>query len=209
MSDPLTEHRVLIGAADWRYPAWTGDFYPEDLPEDWRLGYYGNEFPVVGIPPDYVLDAAGRAALEEDSDGTPGFVVRIAQADGAAQRLAAARALGPRCVGVLVEAADMAPAQLADVLGAGASLPLAVAGVALPADAPAGVRPCWDGRGEPPRGAGLKLACLSATEATPRRLREVMEGLLADAAGTAVLLLDGDPPPVEVLRNAVVIRDLL
>jgi len=42
-------HRVLIGACDWNHPAWLNDFYSEDLPEEWQLGFYSNEFPVVYV----------------------------------------------------------------------------------------------------------------------------------------------------------------
>ena len=34
----------------WDLPGWFGDFYPEDLPPEWRLSYFANEFPAVLIP---------------------------------------------------------------------------------------------------------------------------------------------------------------
>ncbi len=34
----------------WDYPAWMGDFYPDDLPDEWRLTYFANEFSGVLIP---------------------------------------------------------------------------------------------------------------------------------------------------------------
>ena len=41
---------LLLRARDWEHPAWNQEFYPDDLPEDWRLSYYANEFPVVLVP---------------------------------------------------------------------------------------------------------------------------------------------------------------
>ena len=41
---------VLVGARGWEHEAWTGRFYPEDLPEDWRLTYYANAFRSVLVP---------------------------------------------------------------------------------------------------------------------------------------------------------------
>ena len=45
----LTSQRILIGASGWLHSGWQEQFYPEDLPQDWQLAYYGNEFPVVLI----------------------------------------------------------------------------------------------------------------------------------------------------------------
>ncbi len=44
--------RVLTGAIDWRYEAWNDEYYPEDMPEDWQLGYFANEFSTVVIDTD-------------------------------------------------------------------------------------------------------------------------------------------------------------
>lgn len=34
----------------WNHPAWTGIFYPQDMPDAWRLTYYANEFRGVLVP---------------------------------------------------------------------------------------------------------------------------------------------------------------
>jgi len=45
------DYRILIGTAGWQHPEWGNEvFYPEDLPEDWFLSFYANEFPIVLIP---------------------------------------------------------------------------------------------------------------------------------------------------------------
>ena len=41
---------LLIGAAGWENENWVGGFYPEDLPEDWRFGYYTNRLRSVLVP---------------------------------------------------------------------------------------------------------------------------------------------------------------
>jgi hypothetical protein len=41
---------VFIGAANWTHPAWTGGFYPHDLPQDWLLSYYNTRFHAVYLP---------------------------------------------------------------------------------------------------------------------------------------------------------------
>ncbi len=51
---------VEVGAVGWDHPAWVTDYYPADLPEDWRLAYYGNEFRCVLVP----AEAVDRAGVE-------------------------------------------------------------------------------------------------------------------------------------------------
>lgn len=41
---------VYLGALDWDWPHWPGRFYPEDLPEDWRLAFYNTQFGCVWLP---------------------------------------------------------------------------------------------------------------------------------------------------------------
>jgi hypothetical protein len=40
---------VLLAANGWDHDHWRA-FYADDLPEEWRLGYYANVFPAVLIP---------------------------------------------------------------------------------------------------------------------------------------------------------------
>jgi uncharacterized protein YecE (DUF72 family) len=41
--------RVLAGTSGFGYDGWTGTFYPEDLPANGRLRYYGTKLPAVEI----------------------------------------------------------------------------------------------------------------------------------------------------------------
>lgn len=52
-----TAHKLIVGARGWDHSGWNGTFYPDDLPEDWRLSYYANEFAGVLVP-----EALWRAA---------------------------------------------------------------------------------------------------------------------------------------------------
>ena len=47
---------INLGAFGWLHPHWINSYYPEDLPEDWRLGYYSNEFNTVLVPAVYWQD---------------------------------------------------------------------------------------------------------------------------------------------------------
>lgn len=45
---------LSVGAWGWKHPEWEKDvFYPDDLPADWQLSYYSNEFDVVVVPAAY------------------------------------------------------------------------------------------------------------------------------------------------------------
>lgn len=45
---------IFVGAWGWKHASWENDvFYPDDLPADWRLSYYSNEFELAVIPADY------------------------------------------------------------------------------------------------------------------------------------------------------------
>jgi len=41
---------MFIAAHGWDHAAWSGIFFPSDLPPEWRLAYYANEFRAVVVP---------------------------------------------------------------------------------------------------------------------------------------------------------------
>jgi hypothetical protein len=45
---------LTVGSCGWKHKSWLDSFYPDDLPEDWQLTYYANEFSGVLIPVDYL-----------------------------------------------------------------------------------------------------------------------------------------------------------
>ncbi len=46
----IHDKSIVVGACDWDHPQWQNNFYPHDLPADWRLSYYANEFLAVLVP---------------------------------------------------------------------------------------------------------------------------------------------------------------
>lgn len=50
---------ILVGSVDWNVEQWRENFYPQDIPEDWLLGYYANEFLTT------VLDSEQLATVEQ------------------------------------------------------------------------------------------------------------------------------------------------
>lgn len=45
-----------VGALGWLHESWLGQFYPEDMPLEWRLAFYANEFETVLVPQAQWLD---------------------------------------------------------------------------------------------------------------------------------------------------------
>jgi hypothetical protein len=44
---------LQLAAVGWDHDRWEIEFYPDDLPVQWRLAYYSNEFRAVLVPPSY------------------------------------------------------------------------------------------------------------------------------------------------------------
>ena len=43
----MTDLNIIFGISGLAHPSLMNHFYPEDLPEDWRLDYYSNEFDAL------------------------------------------------------------------------------------------------------------------------------------------------------------------
>lgn len=56
---------VLIGSASWEEDEWQASFYPEDLPPEWRMAYYANEFSTTVINCHDYADSARLDLLSE------------------------------------------------------------------------------------------------------------------------------------------------
>jgi len=46
----IHDNVIRVGACGWDQRHWQGNFFPDDLPDDWRLAYYANEFSAVLVP---------------------------------------------------------------------------------------------------------------------------------------------------------------
>ncbi len=42
--------RVRIATIGWDFPSWAESYYPEDIPDDWKLAFYANDFSAVVLP---------------------------------------------------------------------------------------------------------------------------------------------------------------
>jgi len=224
----LSNYLVLIGACGWRHPQWDTSFYPEDLPPEWQLAYYGNEYPVVLIPAGYwTLDLEKITQQCEESEDRPCFVcewpLRVLETEPA-QIHAALERLGDRVEAIMLKPeAEPIPAslqalrQLAETHAVCLDLPPDAAqdwrDVMPELQGGHGVSLCW--RGDLAdcsclQYGPLAIARINCAGQTPRSLRMILEALLASAGNRqAVLLFEGDPPDPEIMDQAEVVLNLL
>ncbi|MFA7094871.1 MAG: DUF72 domain-containing protein [Gammaproteobacteria bacterium] len=220
---------LILGARGWEHAGWDGVFYPADLPPEWRLAYYANEFQTVLVPEECWRDCTPAQVAGWGADVRPGFSFFLeltcdpARAAAFVDDCAALRercaALAERMGGLILRFARLpAPRELEALPACLPALhPVSLVlpdGVSPPeASAPlmwSGAAPCWmPGRGLGKSGTGLMT--IEDGKYTQRGLRREVESFLKQARGVerAFLFFQGDPPGVQALRDAAVMAELL
>jgi hypothetical protein len=225
MTDQHTQFHAA--ARGWCHEGWRGGFFPDDLPEDWRLAYYANECRAVVVPAAQweTVDSLEVERWLEDTPERFAFyleVVDLATDWDRVERLLAP--LFPRIKGVVLRppAVDADLHLLLPALeGIAGRWPVSLA---LPEGVEPSIEGCqvlaewhvataWTiGRGEPDwTRDGLAVARVAGKLTyTPREWRDIIERCLKAASGrTLLVMLEGEPPDVDALRAAVLIGDLL
>jgi len=223
-------HRVLMGACGWNHEAWLDNFYSEDLPEDWRLGFYSNEFPVVYVAAEQWLGSENLSEWSEDVAESFRFILEIsAEVLEDQQRFSCAiekaKILNEFCLGLVFQLNQNIcndTNSFADRLKlAQAQAPVCVNtnNIALTKEfaeilAKYNVAEVWNGQSESTeytqRGS-LAISHISADKLDMKSLRKIIEHCLAvsNEDCVSVLCLDGNPPSLELLRQADIILNLL
>lgn len=228
-------HRVLMGACGWKHQAWLNDFYSEDLPEDWQLGFYSNEFPVVYVPAADWLDVANLdiedlSEWKEDVSESFRFILEISGEvlDDESRFLTAienVKSLGESCLGVvfllspnICNDSELFKQRL-ELAQAIAPVCVDKQGIVISKEITdvllnTKVSEVWHGKSDEKenyqRGA-LAISHISADELDMAGLRKAIEHCLdvSNEERVSVLCLDGEPPSLELLRNADIILNLL
>jgi hypothetical protein len=176
-----------VAAFGWDRP-WPG-LYPDDLPPEWRLDYYSNEFRALLVPYSSWCDADEACWQEWEEELPPQFRLYWelpAASPGAIAALEQRCArLDGRCGGVVVA-------------GEGAiSLSTTLPWVHF-----SGGAGCYQGE-------GMGLLWLDGCPPLAQ-LRGQLEALLANTPGGASLVVvDGAPPDSRCLREATILADML
>ncbi len=225
--------RILIGANGWLHPAWQTWFYPDDLPDDWLLAYYSNDFPVVLMPAAYWQTSMNdiQDCLEDSSDH---FRIVCEVPPGLLQKpndevvnaindfINGLSILGEHCIGLLLPVMGCQTGINEIISQLDRRLPLCielVGDISISSGKTIqkmceqqGVGLCWHGEGST-AGLGygpLAIARIDSQGMAMRQLRDIVEMMLSATilGQTSVLIIDGHPPDVDAIRHAGVILDL-
>lgn len=231
----IETHRVVMGACGWKHQAWLEDFYSEDLPEDWQLGFYSNEFSVVYVPASDWISEPDLSEWVEDIVDSFRFILEIP--DNALNDellfnalLDKAKTLSEFCLGFVFQlnqniCADT-PLFLSRFDAAQTIAPVCVdkRGMILSDEfknilLKHNISEVWNGQYQDNESAeslglmraGLAITHVSGEELDMASLRKVIEVCLSASSENciSVLCIDGNPPSLEMLRNADIILNLL
>lgn len=180
--------RIMPVPSGWD-PVARDSFYPDDLPEDWRLAYFATRFPGVLIPGELWLGAAPGVFSTWVGD-TPGhfrfFLDLTGEVPARPDAATASRALGERLGGLVGD-----DSVLRRFGGSGITRFRRVA---------PGARMVRE------NGQGLAIEAPEGLIADLRAARAWLEAIAADAAGAPVLALTGRAGVVALEQWQLLVR---
>lgn len=228
-----THTEIFVATRGWSYPSWRGDFYPDDLPEDWQLSYYGNEFNAVVVPAsEWVgLDCVEIERWVEDVPEEFNFYLEVEDISTDWEQTAElVKLLGNQLGGILLRPVEVG-ADLATISASiAAASQLAAVSVLLPDGVELnksgsnllkeyGVQCGWNvGDGAPgwidsEYGSPLVVARVAGNKNfTARQWRETIETCLCKGDiknQTLLVVIEGDEPGINNLRTAMMIGEMI
>ena len=189
---------LVVGAYGWQHAAWEAAYYPDDMPEEWRLAYYANEFGCVVLPAEQ-WQAVDRETIEQWlSEMAEDFLLFLELPAQAGNLSAHIKLFAGRCAGAILQEGKTADWS------------------AVPDDIPL---LCSEENGSLRRyhRVGQTESVLAWLAAQPGErielpvLREQIETALKGATATSRLafIIGKEAPAMENLQNARVVAELL
>lgn len=222
---------LILGARGWRHDHWVGNFYPDDLPQDWWFSYYSNEFHSVLVPFEYLqtVPADGiRQTVQEwidDTDESFKFFLELPWHIALEDLMQVLEPLTPQLGGVYLTEMDRVKNDKKDIVH--------IEAVVKTVQQVAPVVINWQGLDDKwfSIAQGYQLGCywqpedselgqcnsqLAIAEVTheivhnPKTLKNIIEHCFSvRGASTIGLFLGGNTPDIEELRNAVMIWQMM
>jgi hypothetical protein len=223
----MSKPEIWIGARGWRHESWVGDFYPEDMPHEWWLAYYSNEFDSVLVPWEYLKDAHPDTLQIwiEEANERFAFFIELSLSASKDLVVKVLEALGPRLGGILLNDITNQDEITSDVLAAADWIEIAKAFAPIAVNrksfTPSGDliaqqhqwgcywRPdaelCHECHGD----LGIaEIHC--GTIHDPKSLKNILEHCRSMQGPTTIgLFFDGNAPRIEEMRNAIMILQML
>lgn len=99
---------LVVGAYGWQHAAWQAAYYPDDMPEEWRLAYYANEFGCVVLPAEQ-WQAADQETIEQWlSEMAEDFLLFLELPAQAGNLSAHIKLFAGRCAGAILQEGEPA-----------------------------------------------------------------------------------------------------
>jgi hypothetical protein len=189
---------LVVGARGWEHAQWLEAYYPDDLPEDWRLDYYANEFGCVVLPPEVWMTSDEKVIEQWLEDVEDDFLFYLELPAQPGELTASLSVFAGRCAGAILHEGNSADWQ--DVLG---DIPVLYS-------EDTGNLKCYRHAGQ----AETVLAWLAAGPGEKIELpvlREQIEAALTNVAAKSRLafIIGDEAPAMENLQNAKVVAELL
>jgi hypothetical protein len=228
-----THNEIVVSARGWSHSSWDGIFYPDDLPEDWRLSYYSNEFSAVVVPAsDWVdLDTVEIERWTEDVPEEFLFYLEVEDPLTDWEKTTEViKPLGSQLGGFLLRPMEVDPGLAmvsSNITGASQLAPVSVLlpeGRELDANGKKilkqyGVQCSWNvGEGKPgwvgsDYDSQLVVACVAGNKNfTARQWRETIETSMnktIEKNQTILMVVDSENPKINDLRTAMMIGELM
>ncbi|MCW8955359.1 MAG: hypothetical protein OQL09_00620 [Gammaproteobacteria bacterium] len=99
----ISDYGLRLGACGWQHQHWQNSFYPGDCPQDWRLGFYANEFTAVLVPAQYWPDDYDVEQWCEDVSSRFRFYLQYPPAVDAHWFARRCKDFGPLLAGVICD----------------------------------------------------------------------------------------------------------
>lgn len=223
-------YRVVMGTCGWKHPEWLDSFYSEDLPQDWQLGFYSNEFPLVYVPSADWIEEPDLTEWIEDVNESFRFIFEVPAGYLLDDSLFEAmeekiESIQDSCLGVVLM---LTPNNSNDTTRLSKCIQslqkLASVSVDLSSESISDealgvlkeyrVSTVWNGESgayNNSNQASLMICRINANDMDMPVLKEIVEACLQVSTEQciSVLCFEGNPPSIETLRNANMILDLL
>ena len=196
MENKLAE--LVVGAYGWEHKPWLDAYYPDDLPEDWRLDYYTNEFGCVILPADVWTGVDAETTQQWVDEVEDNFMFFIELPESAADVKEKLSTFVGHCSGAILQQGKVEDWQ--DALG---DIPL------LQSDDTADLRRYQVAGQSTPVLVWLQAAAGEKMELS--FLREQIENGLkgVDASARLAFIVGQEIPAIENLQNAKLLAELL
>jgi hypothetical protein len=201
---------LAIGIRGWCFEHWVTTFYPDDVPEEWRLPYYSNEFRAVLVPSNYLVNAE-PGTLGQWADDTAEdfeFFVELDTTRSWPAWRELLAPLGEQLSGIVIEAKSPAVEWLESARGR------APVFMSHPPSSELGLYAVCNSVEDVlqlPRDGRPLLCCINTDQVLhAKALRVLLESLAGagDSTGVAVFF-GGDKPVLENACQAVLLHQLL